>query len=277
MKTILSTGFVMLFALMTFAQNFEGTIKWTMKMEITDPAMKAKMADAQKKMNDPANQAKMKEMQDKMNDPQMKALMESNPQMKAQIESALKMAQGGASPADMTPQGFTIKLKGDNTLTKIEGGPMAMEVLYLKDKDQSYTLDRQAKTYSILGARGTKSDEQGNMKPKVTKTKETMKILNYTCTKYIVEATEGNRKMNQSIWATTEIKNINASNLLKHRMGRGESIFYEGIEGIPMRVESILPEGSMVMEMSEIKNEKLNASDFAIPTDFKETKSSYGR
>jgi hypothetical protein len=27
-----------------WAQNFEGIIKWSMKMEVTDPALKAKMA-----------------------------------------------------------------------------------------------------------------------------------------------------------------------------------------------------------------------------------------
>src|SRR5262249_47645484 len=77
-----------------WAQNFEGTIKWSMKMEVTDPELKAKMADGQQKMNDPANQAKMKELQEKMKDPQFKAMMENNPQMKAMME---KMNQGAAS------------------------------------------------------------------------------------------------------------------------------------------------------------------------------------
>ena len=46
-------------------------------------------------MNDPATQAQMKEMQEKMNDPEFKAMMESNPQLKAQMEAAMKMMQGG--------------------------------------------------------------------------------------------------------------------------------------------------------------------------------------
>ncbi len=44
----------------------------------------------------------------------------------------------------MKPKGFTIKIKGGNRLTIMEGG-MAQEVLYQKDKDQSMRLDRQNK------------------------------------------------------------------------------------------------------------------------------------
>src|SRR5687767_11299156 len=76
----------LLFSIVCFSQNFEGTIKWSMKSEITDPKMKAQMEEAQKKLNDPATQAQMKEMKEKMNSPEMKAMMEKNPQMKQQME-----------------------------------------------------------------------------------------------------------------------------------------------------------------------------------------------
>ena len=90
-------------------QTFEGTVRWTMKMDITDPKMKAEMEKSQKQMDDPANQAKVKEMEAKMNDPQMKAMMEANPQMKAQMENAMKMMKGGggANMNSMMPTGRT--------------------------------------------------------------------------------------------------------------------------------------------------------------------------
>jgi len=72
-----------------WSQGFEGTIKWTMKMEITDPKLKAEMDQAQQKMNDPATQAKMKEFEAQMNDPKMKEMMAANPQMKAQMEKQM--------------------------------------------------------------------------------------------------------------------------------------------------------------------------------------------
>ena len=56
---IIVLSFVTLSAM---SQGFEGTIKWSMKMEITDPEMKARMNSEQQKMNDPAAQARKKEM-----------------------------------------------------------------------------------------------------------------------------------------------------------------------------------------------------------------------
>src|SRR5689334_19749683 len=101
-----------------FAQNFEGTIKWSMKTEITDPKQKAQMEAAQKQLNDPAVQAQMKEMQAKMNDPQMKAMMENNPQLKAQMERVMGGAAGG-DVNSMMPKGFIIKIKGKDAITRM--------------------------------------------------------------------------------------------------------------------------------------------------------------
>ena len=258
------------------AQSFEGTIKWTMKMEITDPAMKAKMEEGMKKMNDPAMQARMKEMQAKMNDPQMKAAMEANPQMKAQMENAMKMMAGGDMNS-MMPKGFSIELKNGNGLTKMEGGVMGnMEMLYLKDKDMTYHLDRQNKTYSVMD---TNKDGQAtpSTSAKVTKTSETTKILGYTCTKYLVEYTEGTTTMKQSIWTTTDIKDIDLKSMSKHKIGRGQSLYFEGLDGVPLRTEMGTPQGSMSMEATEIKRGSVSSSDFVIPSDFKETQGMFGK
>jgi hypothetical protein len=89
------------------AQNFEGIISWKFTVEITDPKAKAEMEEAQKKMNDPETQAQMKALQEQMNDPQMKAMMEANPQMKKQMEAAMKMAAGGGDINSMMPKGMT--------------------------------------------------------------------------------------------------------------------------------------------------------------------------
>lgn len=255
------------------AQNFEGTITWSMKMNL-DPATQAKMDEAKQKMNDPATQAKMKEMQARMNDPQMKAMMDANPQMKAQMEAAMKMMQGG-DISSMMPKGFVIKMKNQNVITKMEGGPMAMEMLYLKDKDATYNLNRENKTYSVMGGNRPASQGQGD-KPKVTKTSETTKVLNYNCTKYLVTTTERNATITQTIWATTEIKGIDPKSLQKQRMGRGHQIMFDGIDGFPMRIEASSGEGNVTMEVTEIKRENLNDSDFTLPSDYKETQGMFG-
>jgi hypothetical protein len=271
MKKIIIGMFVAL-TIGATAQNFEGTAKFTVKGEITDPALKARMEAAQKQMSDPAQQAKMKEMQAKMNDPQMKAMMDANPQMKAQMESMMKMSQGGGDMSSMIPKGMTVEMKNQNTLTKLEGGMMAMEILFLKDKNQSVSLNREAKTYTVLSSTVPTTSTQ-TTKPKVTKTNETAKILNYTCTKYIVEMTEAGKTITNNIWATTEIKDFNLNNLSNQRFGSGgQGLYLEGVEGVPLKMEMHTPEMKMTMEASEIKRQALPASNFTIPADYKEVK-----
>lgn len=261
----------LLFTVKAYAQNFEGTIKWSMKMEFTDPKQKAQIEEAQKKMSDPANQAKMKEMQEKMNDPQMKAMMDSNPQMKAQMEAAMKMMQGG-DITSMIPKGMSIEIKNQNTLTKLEGGAFASEILHLSDKDQTYTLDRKNKTYSLVTPPAASTDKkESDPTVKVTKTSETTKILNYNCVKYIVEYTDRGRTIAQNIWTTTDIKDIDFKAMAKQSAAanKGQRMYFDKVDGVPLRVEMKLPEANMTMEVTDIKRESLSAADFSIPSDFK--------
>jgi hypothetical protein len=261
---------VMIFAVMAGrAQSFEGVIHWSMKMDITDPRIKAQMEDAKKKANDPANQAKMKELEAKMKDPQMKALMEQNPQMKAQMEAALKMMQGG-DMSSMMPSGIVVKMKGANTLTSIQGGIMdKTEMLHVADKDVTYTINHSSKSYMV-----TKHKEPEQQKtPKITKTSETQKILGYTCTKYIIETTGADgRTMNTDYWATNEIKDIDLKSLAKQQRGQQQSFIFTEVDGVPLKIEVKMPQGNMTMECTELKKESLPASTFVLPAGYTETK-----
>jgi TolA-binding protein len=253
------------------AQTFEGIVRWKMSMEISDPALKAKMAEAERQMNSPETQAQLKEMEAKMNDPEMKKMMDQNPQMKAAMESQIKMMKGGGGGMDaMMPKGMILKVKGANLVTLVEGGMAdGMEMLHLKDQ-APVRINRKDMTYSKM------PQGQGQAGPapeaKVTKTSETMKLLGYNCTKYIVEITEAGRPIKQTMWATTEIKDIDLKALSRQGMGQGQQMFYEKVEGVPLRVEVASPQGNMVMEVTDIKREKLNDADFVIPAGFKEVK-----
>ena len=272
MKKLLTVA-LLLMVFQSRSQTFEGTLRWTMKMEFTDPKMKVEMAAAQKQQNDPKRQKEMKEMQEQMNDPEMKKMMESNPQMKAQMEKMMKMSQGGMDPNAMMPKGMIMKIKGDNSISMMEGGMMdGTEVLNVKDK-LSVQIDRKNKTYTTL-PQGKEGSSQANaIPPKVTKTSETMKILGYGCTKYIVEVMDGGKPSTQFFWTTTDIKDIDMKSLARQRSSRGgQTMYYEQIDGVPMKMEFKSPDGIMVMEVAEIKRESLNASDFTVPSDFKETK-----
>jgi len=184
----------------------------------------------------------------------------------------MKGAQGGGGMGSMMPQGFIIKIKGGNRLTLMEGGMMAGEMLYQKDKGQTLRLNRSEKTYSILPSGGG-GQGGSTITPKVTKTGETAKILGYNCTKYVVEITEGARPSTQSIWTTTDIKDFDLKSLANQRMGQGgQSMFYEGMEGVPLKIEAATKEGNMVMEAADLKRETLDASLFTVPSDYKEVK-----
>jgi len=262
---------VLFLSIKAFSQNFEGTIKWAIKVEVTDPKQKAQLEQAQKQMNDPATQAQMKQMMEKMNDPQFKAMMDSNPQLKAQIE---KMVQNGfpTDVSSMFPKELIVKVKNKNALTKIEGGILASEILYVGDKDKTYNLNREKKTYSVLTP-PDKNDSKTDADVKITKTSETIKILNYTCTKYIAEVTSGTTKITQYLWATKEIKDFDMKALAKQHIAKnGQRMFYEEIDGVPLKMEMSLQGNIMTMEVKEIKRESLPAADFTVPADFKEIK-----
>lgn len=263
-----------------WAQNFEGIVKWSMKMEVTDPALKAKMAEGQQKMNDPATQAKMKEAEAAMNDPKLKAMMEANPQMKAMMEQRMKMVQGagnGDMMGSMMPKGMTVKIKDGNSLVTMDGGMTSGDYLHMKDKNETVRLDRDNKTYWVMPSGGSRPGMGGGdeIKPTVTKTTETAKIAGYNCTKYIVTMSEHGQTITTNMWTTTEIKDFDLKALARQRMGRGQSMFYEGVDGVPLKIESGMKEGNMVMEVTEITKQSLKASDFAIPSDYTEKKGMY--
>lgn len=270
-KTILVLA-ICLITVSLQAQSFEGIIRWSFKTEITDPATKAKMDAAQKKMQDPANQQKMKEMQAKMNDPEFKKMMDANPQLKAQMEAMTKMMESGDMNS-MMPKSIEVHVKDMDVLSKMEGGMFnGMETLYLKDKSVSYRIDRHSKTYSVLPSANTHGEHQPEVK--VTKTSETAKILNYNCTKYLVESNINGKTFQQFLWTTTDIKGFDMRHMSTR--DRNASFYFDKVDGVPLKMEMMMPEGMMVMQAIEVKKQSLPASDFVIPSDYKEVKTGYG-
>jgi len=248
------------------AQSFEGIMTWKISAEM-DPATKAKMDAAQQKLNDPETQAQMKEMKEKMNDPEFKKMMETNPQLKVQMEQMMKMTEGGGDISSYMPKSFVIKIKDQNALTHMEGGMMGnFDMLYLNSKNTTYKLNREAKTYSVMSG----ADTMKVRDVKITKTSETTKILNYTCTKYIAETMVQGHTVQQIFWATTEIKGIDMKSLARQRMGNNQhAMFYDKIDGVPLKIEVKQAQMGMTMEVVEIKKQALPASDFVVPKDYK--------
>ncbi len=264
----ISTIFICTFLTQSiFAQTFEGIMSWKISIEITDPKAKKEMEDAQKKLDDPATKAQLKQLEDMEKSPEMKALLDQNPQLRQQLEN---LRNGGLQA--LFPTSMTIKIKNDNSLVKLDGG-LATEILYIKADDQSYMLNRSAKTYQKIAKQKKQSGSQQPTakKHRVTPTGETTRILNYTCKKYIIESTEQGKTQKQYIWATNEIKDINykhiKSNMQQHN---NETEYLNDIDGIPLKMEMIVPQGKMTMEVTKIEKQTLDASEFKIPAGFTE-------
>jgi len=271
MKTVLAIFF--LISTNTFSQTFEATVVWTIKAEGMSPEMAAQMEKSKKEMNDPKNQEKIKQLQEQMNSPEMKAMFEKNPQLKIQMENALKMMQGGNSSSFM-PEGMVVKIKGTNSLVITKGGMAASEILTIGSKNESYSIDRSAKTFQVIskpsGTTVSKSDTAKNYT--VRKTNETMKILNYDCTKYIVTSSGGNQTMNHVFWTTTGIKGFDPKAFSRQSGRTGQSFYFDGMEGFALRMEIDASKMKMVFEVTEFKRESIPASEFEIPAGFTEKK-----
>ncbi len=217
------------------AQGFEGTLKWKMNIDI-DFLLKS---------------------------PEVKKTIE---QMGAVADP--KSPEVAQFVQMMMPQGFEIKLKEGNTIFALKGGmaaAMAGEMLYRKDKNQTYNLDRARATYSLVNPKDKKPLEKVTLK----KTKEKAVIAGLNCVQYNVKSQIDGKSIEQKIWTTTDIKDIDKELIKQLNAGQTDaSLFFEGMEGVPMKLE--VPEMGISMEVVEVKREKLNASDFVVPANFKD-------
>ena len=267
---ILLAGFVAL-TLTASAQNFEGTITWSFKVNMS-AEMNQQMQGAQSMMNDPAMLA---QMQAAMSDPQMKAMMENNPQMKAMMDGMGKAPKAGGNMMDgMFPKSMSVKIKGNSSLSLIEGGMTTGETLTLADKNLAYLIDRPSRTYSPL-SQGAAASRAPAAKYKITRTSETATILGYTCKKIIVEdtAAAANTPSTYVLWSTTDIAGANSKQFAQMKLSEGsDTSFMSSIEGVPLRME-IAAEGMKVtIEATAVKKESLADSLFVLPAGFTERK-----
>lgn len=213
------------------AQSFEGTLRWKMTTEFTDPAIKQQMNEAMKSMP---------------------------PEMQSQMAM---------------PTGMTIKIQGGNFLVQMDGSAATLvgDILYRKDKDQSYSVKRAAKTYWVVPK--NEASKESTPTFKVTKTRETARVLNYLCTKYVVELSSGGQSTTQFIWASTEFKEIDPKVFSEFQKRQKNGIDYaKEIPGVALKTEIRSPQANATIELVEVKKQKLDGAEFILPADFKETK-----
>lgn len=173
---------------------------------------------------------------------------------------------------DVTPQGgkvptsgYTLQAKGSRSRVSIDNGvAIHTDILYIGDKDVMYAIREADGTYVMMTDVATKM----MVAPKITKTSETMKILSYTCTKYVIETTDiGNNPISTNYWVTNEISNSNMEALMALRSARS-AFLYQEIEGVPLKIETTTTEGTLIAECSELKKEDLPDAVFEVPAGY---------
>lgn len=269
MKTLRLFLLTSVLALVCRGQNFEGTLEWTFKSEITDPQMRQDLADAGSDMQDA-----MREMQEAMNDPEMQAMMAQNPMMRQMLQQQMGamsgMMAGGNPMANMMPKGMTARVKGAKSLMVRDNGQASLaspsEILVV-DAETAYAIDRANRRYQKLPAASPDAEEDAYT---ITRTDETGRTLNYRTRKYLVEPTgaDADSGARFEVWTTTEIDGLNPRQLARMNPGRNAD-FIGQLDGIPVRMDIISPEMRMTMELTSLKEESIPDSVFQLPEGFR--------
>jgi GLPGLI family protein len=176
------------------------------------------------------------------------------PELPAEMESMKAMME----------MNMTTYVKGNLSRTETKGmmTPNVVNIMDLDKKVMTTLMDLEGNKTAIV----TNIEDQekamnanGMSKPTFRETGETRKISGFTCNQVIATmSTPETGEMNIEIWYTKEIAN--------------NSPEYMELQGMPL--ETIIPiQPGMVMKMTatEVKAEKVDASLFEIPSDYKVT------
>lgn len=254
------------------SQSFEGYIKW--KFSLTGmPASK------KPEVSQPDNaevQAGIAQMKAQLDDPNIK----NNPQLKSQIEQTINMMESqssGAAVGDnmmsrMMPKAMTVKMKGGNSSVAMEGGIMASRNLMIKGSEFVTSINDNNKTFTKLSTASKGKEAEFT----VEKTAQTMKVIGFNCTKYIVKGADkrSGTKTTTFLWASTEIPGIDYAQLYKNASD-GQSFFYKNVQGVPLKIETKMGEIAINIEAVEMKKTTIPDSEFTVPSGYKEKKSAY--
>lgn len=160
--------------------------------------------------------------------------------------------------ASLMPKQLDYSFKNEDLKLKSDASLIG-EVLIKGSENNVYLIKKGEKTVYKIDLAGQNKTQT---KPKVTKTNEKTTIAGYTCQKYLIEQ-DGN---NIESWATNEIKIAKPKNA-SAAPNVGE-FFIEGVDGFPLKMVIDAKGFKMTMTATEVKPEKLNASEFELPSGF---------
>lgn len=257
------------------AQSFEGIIHFRMSTVITDPEKKAEMEVVTEAMTPEKLAATIREIEKQRETPEMKKMLAENPEVKATLDKQLdqlkamqaRLAEGGPEAGLSGAMEIVMSVKGHNVLTKIEGalGAMTGDILYRGEEEKTYEIFPERQTYSEMEdfeEEETTDTEEWEVIP----TSDYQTFLGYRCRKYELQIS-GETDRTGVIWATNDLK-------LPNGIWKDSDIDMNAltkIDGLPMRMELEMEEneGTLVIEVTELKKMSLPDSTFEIPKGFR--------
>ena len=243
-------------------QQFEGRIKWSVKMDFADTAQENRMNEARKKLRDPNKKGMLSESAAKVHDKTLTSRNDAH--SRKEVEEAKDVVRGLTS----YPTAVTISMKGQNALMKLDSIFPDYEILSQGDTAR-FVLERQGLLFIDMSRREREPAHKSDSLIKVEKTAETAQILGYKCTKYIVTRPMGATASVQEIWTTEGIKGFNAKSLSKQPFHRVTWLANK-VPGVPLKMSTTNRQGTLTMQAVEVTPVKLTDDLFTVPKNFRE-------
>lgn len=173
---------------------------------------------------------------------------------------------GSAELAAVLPREMKLKIKGDKIRTEIVGGMMeSMMGIMISNpaKGVNCILNNTIKMAYTLDIDTSNSDEPTSAK--ATGKKE--RIAGYSCEEFILEMANGEKS---SIWITNQLQFPKVKGSQQNGLTRFLSTVPGGT-GMPMRVSQKVGDSEMVIEVIDVKKERINDQLFEIPEGYQTT------
>lgn len=173
----------------------------------------------------------------------------------------------------MLPSNYVYVIKEKQMLFKMQGGMvggMIGEVVINANDGNHYMVKHNEKTAYKINEESIDDNNKLAEDIKITPLDEEITIQGYACKKYKVTVSKDGVTTDQYVWATPDIKVSGQDEVGSSLSG---NIFYEGVKGFPLKVETSINKMGMnfkmIMTATSISKENIESSLFTVPSSYK--------
>lgn len=266
---------VILATSVSYAQNlFEGSVKWSVKMEYLNPSIAEKKKQEIATLISPESMNQLLDMEQRIQDPVVRKHLDSNGFMRMQMNRNIQMRKfmqqhlGEDFLTASSPKAIHVKMNKKNYFIQMEGGAPYLYENTLRDSTgRKFTINEAEKIYAELPEEAV---DGVALKSKIVKTKKSEKILNYQCRKYSIETELYGKPVSQEVWVTRKVKPFSAKLLSDLNPGnKGTGIDFTRIKGTPLKMILTNEETIVTLVVTELKQEKVSSELFVVPAGYK--------